>query len=416
MSMEHYDTIVLGGGPAGMMAAGTLGKRGKRVLLLEKNRILGKKLNITGGGRCNVTNAEFDIRKLLPHYGDAEQYLYSPFSQFGVNDTFQFFEDAGLPLVVEAGKRAFPHTQSAPDVTKVMKGYAAQPGVTLRTGTRAQGFIVQEGKIIGVKTNSGDFTAETFVLATGGMSHQETGSTGEGIVWLNDLGHTVHDPNPDIVPLTSEDTWIHMLSGTTASFVRITFSDMQNSPKSRFSRTGKILFTHFGLSGPLILNSTKNVKKLLKGGHARAYIDLFPDTEVGTVRNRVLGVFEANKNKTLKNVIQEIAPHGMGKAVLSLFSPELAETKVHSVTKEDRTRLADIMKAMPLTVTGTMGYDWAIVSDGGVDLEEIDMKTMRSKRHGNLFVTGDALHITRPSGGYSLQLCWTTGFVAGKNA
>ena len=414
--MEHYDVIVLGGGPAGMMAAGTAGKRGRRVLLIEKNRILGKKLNITGGGRCNVTNAEEDTRALLAHYGDAEQFLYSPFSQFSVKDTFAFFEAAGLPLVVEAGKRAFPNTQSASDVTRVMKTYASQTGVTLRTGTRALGFIVKNGKVTGVRTNNGDFTADAIVLASGGLSHQETGATGEGIAWVKELGHKVHNPNPDIVPLTSEDRWIHMLSGTTASFVKITFSDMANSKASRFSRTGKILFTHFGLSGPLILNSTSKVKKLLKGGHARAFIDLFPDTELNTVRNRVLGVFELNKNKSLKNIMQDIAPHGMGPAVLALLPQGIGETKVHSVSKEHRTKLADIMKAMPLTVTGTMGYDWAIVSDGGVDLAEIDMKTMRSKLHKNLYIVGDALHVTRPSGGYSLQLCWTTGFVAGKNA
>ena len=415
MSMEHYDVIVIGGGPAGMMAAGTAGARGKRVLLLEKNRMLGKKLSITGGGRCNITNAEKDERALLANYGDAEQFLYSPFSQFGMEATFQFFESRGLPLMVEAGKRAFPRSQSALEVTQVMKTYASTSGVTIRTGVRVEGFMVKAGKIVGVETNNGKFTAASFILASGGLSHQETGSTGEGIMWVKGLGHKVHDPNPDVVPLIVDEAWVKHLSGTSASFVKITFSDMHNSPKLRFSRTGKILFTHFGLSGPLILNATKDVKKILKHGHVRAYIDLFPDTDLGTVRNRVLGIFESNKNKTLKNIMKDIAPHGMDKAVLELLSSDLSETKVHSVSKEDRTALADVMKAMPLTITGTMGYDWAIVSDGGVELTEIDMKTMRSKLHDNLYITGDALNISRPSGGYSLQLCWTTGYVAGQS-
>lgn len=413
--MEHYDVIVIGGGPAGMMAAGTAGARGKRVLLLEKNRTLGRKLSITGGGRCNITNAEMDVRALLPHYGEAEQFLYSPFAQFGVQDTFDFFESHGLPLVVEARKRAFPETQSAPDVTATMKAYASASGVTLRTGVRVTALMTHEGKITGVETNNGNFTADQFVLATGGLSHQETGATGEGVSWLSALGHTVHAPRPDIVPLKVAEEWVKALSGTTLSFMKITFADLNNSPKFRFSRTGKLLFTHFGLSGPLILNAAKDVRKILQHGHVRAHIDLFPDTELGTVRNRVLGVFEANKNKALKNIMKEIAPHGMDGAVLSLLPEGLGDVRVHSVSKEDRTKLADLLKAMPLTITGTMGYDWAVVSDGGVDLTEVDMKTMRSKRHDNLFIIGDALHISRPSGGYSLQLCWTTGFIAGKN-
>lgn len=411
--MEHYDVIVIGGGPAGMMAAGTAGARGKRVLLLEKNRTLGRKLSITGGGRCNITNAEMDVRALLPHYGDAEQFLYSPFTQFGVQDTFDFFEAQGLPLVVEARKRAFPETQSAPDVTKTMKAYASVAGVTVRTGVRVQEFIIENGNIIGVQTNNGGFTAAQFILATGGLSHQETGSTGEGVSWLEALGHTVHSPNPDIVPLKVAEEWVTKLSGTTLSFMKITFSDLNNSPKTRFSRTGKLLFTHFGLSGPLILNAAKDVQKILRHGYVRAHIDLFPDTELGTVRNRVLGVFDANKNKALKNIMKDIAPHGMDGAVLALLPEGIGDERVHSVSKEVRIKLADLLKGMPLTITGTMGYDWAVVSDGGVDLTEVDMKTMRSKLYENLFMVGDTLHISRPSGGYSLQLCWTTGYIAG---
>lgn len=398
-----------------MFAAGVAAQRGKRVLLLEKNKELGKKLSITGGGRCNITNAEMDVRKLLTHYGDAAKFLFSPFSQFGVQDTFDFFASRGLPLVVEGGKRAFPETHSAPDVTATLKRYLTQYNVTLKTGTKMQGFIMDGQNILGVQTNNGSYGAGSFILATGGSSHQHTGSTGEGSEWLRELGYTVHKPNPDLVPLKAEEKWVKDLSGTVLPFMRITFTDQNNSKKMQFSKTGRLLFTHFGLSGPTIINAAHEVKQILKHGIVRAYIDMYPDTEVGTLRNRVLEVFASNKNKTLRNVLREFVQGGMHTAIAALLPQELREKKVHSVSKEERTLLTDLLKALPVTITGTMGYEWAIVSDGGIDLSEVDTKTMRAKLHDNLCVTGDVLNITRPSGGYSLQLCWTTGAVAGRN-
>lgn len=413
---EYFDVIVIGGGSSGMMAAGRSAEKGKRVLLIEKNRELGKKLSITGGGRCNITNAEENTRILLSHYEEADKFLFSPFSQFGVKETFSFFESQGLPLVVEGGKRAFPKTQSAPDVTAVMKKYMTQHRVTLKTNTKAEGFIVHDGKIVGIETDRGAFGGDSFVLATGGSSHQYTGSTGEGVSWLSELGHTVHAPNPNIVPLKVEDAWVKNLSGTALSFMKITFTDLHNSKKVQFSKTGRLLFTHFGLSGPLILNSAHQVKMMLKHGPVRAYIDLYPDTEVGTLRNRILEAFTINKNKALRNVLKDFAPAGMQSAITSMLPTELREKKVHSVSKEERYALVDMLKGLPLVITDTMGYDFAVVSDGGVELSEIDTKTMRSKKHNNLYFTGDVLNIRRPSGGYSLQLCWTTGWIAGQNA
>ncbi len=412
---QHFDVIVIGGGASGMFAAGRAAEQGKRVLVIEKNKELGKKLSITGGGRCNITNAEKDVRKFLSNYGDASKFLFSPFSQFGVAETFTFFASRGLPLVVEGGKRAFPETHSAPDVTQTLKTYMTKYGVNLKLGYKVKGFIIHEGKIIGVETNKESFGADSFILATGGSSHQETGSNGEGIEWLRELGHTVHKPNPDIVPLKVEDKWVRELSGTSLSFMKITFTDLNNSKKLRFSKTGGLLFTHFGISGPLILNAAHQVKKLLRHGHVRAYIDLYPDTEVGTVRNRVQEAFDINKNKALRNVLKDFLPAGMQSTIAALLPTELREKKVHSVTKEERYALVDMLKAMPMVITDTMGYEYAVVSDGGVDLAEIDTKTMRSKKHDNLYFTGDVLNISRPSGGYSLQLCWTTGWVAGSS-
>lgn len=397
------------------MAAGRAAECGKRVLLLEKNRELGKKLSITGGGRCNILNAETDERALLAHYGAAAKFLYSPFAQHGMEDSRAFFEARGLPIVVEARKRAFPVSQKAPDVTATLKRYLTDHHVEIKTRTPVTGFCMEAGRIVGVATKERIYTAAAYVLATGGSSHQETGSTGEGLEWLTELGHTVHAPNPDIVPLVVADAWVKELSGTSLSFMKITFGTDRTKQTGRFTRTGKILFTHFGISGPLILNAARDVKWLLADGDVRASIDLYPDTEVGTLRNRLVELFAQNKNKTLKNILKEFVPAGMQSAVARQCTEELLATKVHSVSKENRHMLVDLLKAMPLTITGTLGMDKAVISDGGVDLAEVDTKTMRSRVHSNLFFTGDVLHISRPSGGYSLQLCWTTGWVAGSH-
>jgi len=407
------DVIVIGGGASGMMAAGRAAALGKSVLILEKNRSLGEKLKITGGGRCNITNAEYDTRVLLANYGKAESFLYSAFSQFGVSDTFTFFEERGLPLVVQARKRAFPHTEKAPDVCKVMVKYATSSLITTKLGCVVKKVIVKEGKIIEVVTNQGNFKAHSYIVSTGGMSHPETGSTGDGFEWLRALGHTVTSPTPTIVPIAVRDPWIHILSGISLSFMKITF---YLEGVKQFSKTGKVLFTHFGLSGPLILNSASKVSELLQSGLVTAKIDAYPDTDHGALEDKIITVFDANKNKMLKNILKDIVPEGMAPGIALLITEINLETKVHSVTKKDRKIIVDLLKALPVNVSHLMGFDRAVVADGGVSLSEIDMRTMRSNKISNLLVTGDLLHITRPSGGFSLQLCWTTGFIAGSNA
>lgn len=396
-----------------MMAAGTAAAHGKRVLILEKNKVLGQKLNITGGGRCNVTNAEDDVRALLKHYGKAEHFLYSSFAQFGVADTFTFFESRGLPLVVQARKRAFPHTERAPDVCNVMKEYVK--GCTILTGKSVQKILINDGSITGVQVGKDTYTASSYILATGGMSHPETGSTGDGFGWLTNLGHSVKQSTPTIVPLATREPWSKVLSGTSLSFMKITFFA---DGKKAFTKTGKVLFTHFGLSGPLILNSAGKVADLLQyGGKVTATIDAYPDTDLGPLEDKVIKLLDVNKNKMLKNVLGTIVPEGMAPGIQLLLEKDINfETKVHSISREDRNKIVRTLKALPLTITNLMGYDRAVVADGGVMLEEIDTKTMRSKKIPNLYVTGDLLNITRPSGGYSLQLCWTTGYVAGMNA
>ncbi|MBP6854997.1 MAG: NAD(P)/FAD-dependent oxidoreductase [Candidatus Pacebacteria bacterium] len=413
-SSEIYDCIVVGGGASGMMAAGVAAENGKRVLILEKNQSLGEKLKITGGGRCNITNAEEDLRTLLKSYDSSADFLFSPFSQFSNKDTFTFFEKLGLPIVVQARKRAFPESEKAYDVYQTLKKYIDRGKVEVRLG-EAVLKIVRDGSgknIASVKTKDGIYKAKSFIFATGGVSHPETGSTGDGFKWLRDLGHEVVNPTPTIVPLKVPEKWVHELAGVSMSFMKIIF---YLDSKKQFSKTGKVLFTHFGLSGPLILNSSKKVSDLLHSGIVTAKIDAYPDTELGDLEKKIIKVFDANKNKALKNVFKDIVPPGMTKGLEMLFKDIDFDTKVHSITKEERKYIVQTLKALPVTISGLMGYDRAVVADGGVVLTEIDTKTMRSKLYNNLYLTGDLLHINRPSGGFSLQLCWTTGYVAGKN-
>ncbi len=417
-----YDVLVVGGGASGLMAAGRAAERGQRVLLLEKNKKLGEKLGISGGGRCNITNAEEDVRVFASKYGRAEQFLYSIFAQFGVKDTFSFFESRGLPLVVQARKRAFPASEKAADVLKVLENYVREGGVAVRTGSPVTKIVSDKTGISAVYCGKTEYRAKSYILATGSVSHPETGSTGDGFAWLEELGHTVAAPTPTIVPLKVADQWSKILSGTSLSFMKITFfvdtsTTLSAGRKKAFSKTGKVLFTHFGLSGPLILNSASAVADLLHEGAITATIDAYPHTDLGSLEKTILSVFDKNKNKTLKNIIKEVVPDGTHKGVLLLLQTQMDITKkVHSVSKEERKALARLLKALPLTIEGLMGFDRAVVADGGVPLNEIDTKTLRSKKVPNLFITGDLLHINRPSGGYSLQLCWTTGYVAGNTA
>lgn len=412
MDQPKYDLIIVGGGAAGMMAAGIAASRGKQVLLLEKNRSLGEKLKITGGGRCNVTNAEYDVREFLKHFGSAADFLYSPFAMFGVKDTFKFFEDQGLPLVIQARNRVFPRTEKASDVFQVLRKLLDKHHVHIKTACPVKRIELKDGHITGVDTNQGKFVADKYLLATGGISHPETGSTGDGFEWLSHLGHTVHQPTPTIVPLAVADEWVKSLAGVSLSFMKISF---YLDEQKKFSKTGKILFTHFGLSGPLILNSASEVYELLLNGLVTAKIDLFPDTDLGSLDDQIIKRFDENKNKSLRTVFKEIAPRGTARAIETLLPEINFEIPVHSITKIQRKQIVDLLKALPVSITGLMGTDRAVAADGGVVLTEVDTRSMKSKLIDNLYIVGDLLHINRPSGGYSLQLCWTTGYVAGQS-
>ena len=409
----EFDLIVVGGGPSGMIAAGIAGKRGLSVLLLEKNKSLGEKLKISGGGRCNITNAEPDVHKFLENYGKAKPSLFSAFSRFGVGETFAFFENLGLPLIVQNKNRVFPKTEKALDVLKVLVKCMEENNVVIKTDEPVLKFeISTENRITKIITKKSEYKGKSVVVATGGLSHPETGSTGDGFGWLSHFGHTIHPPTPSIVPISVENEWIKALAGQKFESAKITFF---TDDKKEFSKTGPILCTHFGLSGPTILNSSKKVSDMLYKGIVTAEIDTYHDKNIGELDKYLVEIFDKNKNKTFKNVFPEIAPKGMAKVLISLLPQINPETKTHSLTKEMRKEIIKLMKGLPVNISGLMGFDRAVVADGGVDIEEVDMRTMRSKKISNLFLTGDMLHVERPSGGFSLQLCWTTGYIAGEN-
>lgn len=410
---NNYDVIIIGGGASGLMAAATAAARNLRVLILEKNANMGEKLKISGGGRCNITNNTPDIHAFLANYSDNAKYLYSAFSQFSMKDTFSFFEARGLPIVTQARNRCFPATEKALDVFHVFEKEIKKLGVEVRTQSPVKKIIKEGNHITGVIAGDVTYIATDYIFATGGLSHPKTGSTGDGFKWLTDLGHTVHKPTPSIVPLRVAESWVADVSGVSLSFMKITFFV---DGKKMFAKTGKILFTHFGLSSPLILNCSKMVGDLLPTGDVTAVIDMYPDTDIGSLDKQLVKIFDLNKNKTFKNIIKEITPDGMHGVILDMLHEKMNITvKVHSITKEQRRIIVDILKGLRLTITGLMGFDRAVIADGGLPLGEVDTKTMRSKKMDNLFITGDLLHVNRPSGGYSLQLCWTTGYVAGQS-
>jgi len=407
-----FDLIVIGGGPAGMMAAGAAAARGARVLLLEKNPSLGKKLLITGGGRCNVTNGEENARLLLKNYKNSAKFLFSAFAQYGVTETLTFFHDRGLATKVEDNQRVFPITDKAESVFKVMVEYLRAGQVVVECDAVVEGFTKVGDTITAVRLKAGrPRTATSYLLATGGLSRPETGSTGDGFKWLSELGHTVATPDASLVPIALKDVWIKKLAGVALDDVQIRI--MQNGI-IHAKKTGRILCTHVGLSGPLILNQSKVIGELLDYGEVTILLDLFPKYDVGSLDQELITLFHNHSNKQLKNTLPEIMRHSMSDVVLRLSG--LAEDqKCHSITKEERRALTTLLKNIPLQVSHLLGTDKAIITSGGVALEEMDFRTMRSRKISNLFVVGDLLNIDRPSGGFSLQLCWTTGYVAGKS-
>jgi len=412
-SEKVWDIAVIGGGPSGMMAAGRAAEIGASVILLEKNPGLGKKLLITGGGRCNVTNAEFNTRTLLTKYGSAGKYLSSPFAAWGSKESIDFFESNGMPTKVEAEKRAFPVSDKAQSVHDVLTRYLKDGGVMVHTASPATGFVCDQKKIASVTLKDGSSVrAHSFVLATGGKSRPETGSTGEGFDWLREIGHTVSTASSALVPISTKELWVRRAAGVALTGVKVTLFQYG---KKQGKAVGKVLFTHEGLSGPCILNMSREIGELLQYGDVALEIDLLPDSGYEKVNAALQEIFKANATKMVKNALRPLLAPALVPIILELAEIDIEKTCT-SISREERIRLMKLVKHVPLNVKGLLGLDKAVVTSGGVSLDEIDTRTMRSRIISNLYLVGDVLDVNRPSGGYSLQLCWTTGRVAGENA
>ncbi len=406
-----YDVVVIGGGPAGMMTAGRAAERGKKVLLLEKNSGLGKKLLITGGGRCNVTNNKLIVRDMVSTYKGSDQFLFSAFSQFDVARALDFFHTRGMETKEENEGRMFPVSDSAQSVWDVLVKYMRENKVGVRSDSAVTDIVV--GETFEIRLRGGEkILAKAVVVATGGLSRPETGSTGDGFTWLKKLGHKIIENDFALVPIALKDVWPKKLGGSVLKDSKLVL--FQNGQRQT-AHTGAVLFTHFGISGPTVLKMSKEVGELLKYGEVTIEMDLFPKLDHGALKNKLQELLVAQSNKKLKNVIGKLVPTALGLALFALAKID-PETPNHSVSHEARKALVALLKAVPLHVKNILGADKAVISSGGVDLKEVDFKTMQSRLVPNLYLVGDVLNIDRPTGGYSLQLCWTTGFVAGENA
>lgn len=413
MQNRTASVVVIGGGPAGMLSAISASKLVHNVKILERNDQLGKKLLITGGGRCNIMNATFDIHTLVSRYGKQGEPLHSVFSIFGPEETWKFFEESGLSLKIEDQQRAFPTSDSSADVLSTLKRLLSKNSVSIDLNERVLE-IRKEGSCVSevVLASGVVLCPQSVILATGGGSHPETGSTGDGFTWAKALGHTVSLPSTALVPLATSDPWVPSLAGLAFPSAKVT---IMHAGKRFPGRIGKILFTHEGMSGPLILNISRSIGDLLHAGSVVLSIDFFPKMDAGALDRHIVDCMEHGKNRMVKNAIGEIVPPRLGHVLLALATID-PNTVLHQLSREKRRDLVMVCKDLRVTVSRLLGADKAVVTRGGVALDEVDFKTMRSKKIENLFFAGDILDFDRPSGGYSLQICWSTGYVAGKSA
>jgi predicted Rossmann fold flavoprotein len=404
------DVLIIGGGASGMMAAISAARSGASVIVIEKNKRLGEKLRVSGGGRCNITNSEPDTRIFLKNYGVADKFLFSSFARFGVQDTLAFFDDIGISTQVESRNRIFPVCQSAEAVADSLVDEMIRLNVRVVTAERVVDIVRTDGMINLVKTDKSSYQAKNYILASGGLSRPETGSTGDGFDWLKELGHIVKPPTPGITPLKLSDKWLSQASGKLLENVKLTFVSQDSTC---IKAEGNVLVTHFGISGPTVLNVSSQVKEMLDYGPVRTSLDFFPKLDAKELDLMLSETFNRNGSKQLGNVLGMCMPAVVLLIIKSTLSELNFDQKTSEVSREVRLKIVNLLKHMPINVTGLMGLEKAVVVDGGVDLSEIDTRTFASKKISNLYVTGDLLDINRPSGGFSLQLCWTSGFVSG---
>ena len=403
--------IVIGGGPAGMFASLAAAEAGIAVILIEKNEKLGKKLFITGKGRCNITNAG-DMEDLFDHVVTNRKFLYSAFYACDNFRVIDFFEQHGVKTKTERGNRVFPESDHSSDVIAALKRALQEKGVKIRLFTRAERLAVADGRCRGVYLAGGEYLqADAVILATGGISYPSTGSTGDGYIFAKNSGHTVKEQEPSLVPLVTEETYVTEMQGLSLKNVRVT---IKKGKQKVFEGFGEMLFTHFGVSGPLCLSASSLIGKELKKQKLLMEIDLKPALTAEQLNRRLLRDFEANLNKQFKNAVQGLLPQKMQPVMIAL-SGISAEKKVNEITKEERSHLLSLLKAFPLTLTGLRGFEEAIITRGGVSVKEVNPSTMESRLVSGLYFAGEVLDLDAMTGGYNLQIAWSTGYLAGSS-
>lgn len=404
-----YDLAVVGGGPAGMMAAGRAGERGARVILLEKNNQLGIKLLLSGGGRCNFTNLSADDKAALAVYGRNHKFLFSTFHKFGVKSVLRFFAD--LDVSAEAGDkgRVFPKSGRAEDIRRALLKYLEKNKVEIRYGAAASGLIVRENAIQGLRLKGGgEIFAKNFVIAAGGRSYPSTGSAGDAYGWLASLGHTVNPPRPALTPIVVKEKIVKKLEGLSLKDANL---NVLADKKKIACVRGDMVFTADGLSGPAAIDLSGRIGSLLPAA-LKLEIDFFPDIKEGELDKKLRQDFHESHNKQLKNYLVRLTSPKLAPVLLELSG--LSGTRaVSDIKKEERIRLAGALKRFTLEVKGLKGFERAMITAGGIATSEVDPKTMRSRIYPNLFLAGEVLDLDGPSGGYNLQICWSTGFTAG---
>ena len=406
------NVIVVGGGAAGMMAAVFAARNGQNVQLLEKNEKLGKKLFITGKGRCNITNAA-DIEDLFTAVISNPKFLYSGFYSFTNQQVIDFFEELGVKTKVERGERVFPVSDHSSDVIAAFSRELKSLGVSVSLHTEVKELLCEQDKVCGVLlTNGKKMKADAVIVATGGISYPSTGSTGDGYRFARETGHKVTELLPSLVPMEVRQWYAKELQGLSLRNIEIRITD---GKKKLYEEFGEMLFTHYGVTGPVILSASSVVGKTLRKKELTLHIDLKPALSEEQLDKRILREFDANHNKQYKNSIDSLFPAKLKPVMIELSEIE-PEKKVNEITKEERQRLVHLIKDFTMTLTGLRGYNEAIITKGAVSVKEIDPGTMESKKMKGLYFAGEVLDLDAVTGGYNLQIAWSTGYLAGINA
>ena len=408
--------LIIGGGAAGMMAAAFAAKNGNRVEVFEKNEKLGKKLFITGKGRCNITNAA-DLEDFFSAVTSNPKFLYSAFYSFTNEQVISFFEELGVKTKVERGGRVFPVSDHSSDVIQALKSETERLGVKINLNAEVKELITEKSStgetVNGIRLVSGKkISGDAVIVATGGISYPSTGSTGDGYRFARRCGHKVSELSPSLVPMEVKEWYAGELMGLSLRNIEIRITD---GKKKLYQEFGEMLFTHYGVTGPVILSASSVVGKKLKDTELTLHIDLKPALTEEQLDKRVLREFETNHNRQFKNAVDSLFPSKLRPVIVELSGiPE--EKKVHEITKEERLRFVRLIKDFTMTLTGLRGYNEAIITKGGVSVKEIDPGTMESKLIKGLYFAGEVLDLDAVTGGYNLQIAWSTGYLAGMNA